>query len=173
MGNNKMVKICLSVPEIVYDIQNKTYIAGRTREGEGENNYESAFNMQVSDEDETVYQIRRSLTTVLTSLKSRLGEYLVAIKKPLGNTIAEEVDANGEIALMFRLPDNFNEASSDALSEGIHSYLVDMVIGDWFIVTNKGDAKDYIERAGAGLKIVERALFKRSRPQRPNYMPYD
>jgi hypothetical protein len=55
------------------------------------------------------------------------------------------------------------------LGNGIHAYLVDMALGDWFAITNPEDAASYVQHSAISLENVKRALYKRSRPERPTY----
>lgn len=80
-----------------------------------------------------------------------------------------EIDNNGQLILVFKLPSNYNNASADSLGSGIHSYLVDTALAEWFTITNKPDAESYIAHSSVSLEIVKRALYKRSRPTRPTY----
>lgn len=165
----KTITVTQQVKELVYDIQNKAYLTGQAREAEGTKTYEAASNIQASDDDEDSYQIRRSLANAFSSLKSLLGEYLKDDKTTSNNLIAKEIDSDGELTLAFELPSNFNNSSADALGNGIHSYLVDMSLGDWFSITNKEDAQMYIGHSTVSLETVKRALYKRSRPTRPTF----
>ena len=131
--------------------------------------YQAASNMQASDDDENSYQIRRSLANAFSSLKSLLGEYLNEDKTTSDNLVNKEIDNDGELSLEFLLPSNYNNASADSLGNGIHAYLVDMALGDWFTITNKEDAQTYIAHSAVSLETVKRALYKRSRPERPTY----
>lgn len=167
--NKKTLTVTQQVKELVYDIQNKAYLTGQAREAEGKKNYEAASNMQASDDEENSYQIRRSLANAFSSLKSLLGEYLSEDKSTSNNLIAKEIDDNGVLELAFELPSNYNNASADALGNGIHSYLVDMALGEWFAITSPEDANAYIQHSGVSLENVKRALYKRSRPERPTY----
>lgn len=166
--NKKTLTVVQQVKELVYDIQNKAYLTGQAREAAG-TSYQAASNMQASDDDENSYQIRRSLANAFSSLKSLLGEYLSEDKSTSNNLIAEQIDNDGVLELSFELPSNYNNSSADALGNGIHSYLVDMALGDWFAITNKEDAQTYIAHSGISLENVKRALYKRSRPERPTY----
>ena len=103
------------------------------------------------------------------SLKSLLGEYLNEDNTTSDNLMDEEIDNNGKLSLEFLLPSNYNNASADALGNGIHSYLVDMALGEWFAITSPEDANAYIQHSGVSLENVKRALYKRSRPERPTY----
>lgn len=167
--NKKTLEITQQVKELVYDIQNKAYLTGQAREAEGKKSYEAASNMQASDDEENSYQIRRSLANAFSALKSLLGEYLSEDKSTSDNLIYEEIDKDGVLTLSFELPSNYNNASADSLGNGIHAYLVDMALGDWFAITNKEDAETYIAHSVVSLENVKRALYKRSRPARPSY----
>lgn len=167
--SKKTITVTQQVKELVYDVQNKAYLTGQAREAEGKTSYEAASNMQASDDLENSYQIRRSLATAFASLKSLLGEYLVEDTTTSDNLIDAEIDNDGKLELSFSMPSNYNNASADALGNGIHAYLVDATIGEWFTITNKGDANDYISHSAVSLEVVKRALYKRSRPTRPIY----
>lgn len=166
--NKKTLTVTQQVKELIYDIQNKAYLTGQAREAGGMG-YQAASNMQASDDDENSYQIRRSLANAFSSLKSLLGEYLNEENTTSDNLIYEEIDNDGQLSLEFLLPSNYNNASADSLGNGIHAYLVDMALGDWFTITNKEDAQTYIAHSAVSLETVKRALYKRSRPERPKY----
>lgn len=165
--SKKTLTVTLEVKELMHDIMNKAYLTGQAREAEGVKSYEAASNMQASEDDDNSYQLRRSIANAYSSLKSILGEYLDENKTSSGNLIQHEIDADSRLTLAFRLPSNFNNASADSLGNGIHAYLTDMALGEWFTITNKADAADYLTHAAATLENVKRALYKRSRPTRP------
>ena len=156
--NKKTLTVTQQVKELVYDIKNKSYLTGQAREAEGKKNYEAASNMQASDDEENSYQIRRSLANAFSEDKTTSD-----------NLINTEIDNDGSLTLAFELPSNYNNASADSLGNGIHAYLVDMALGDWFAITNKEDADTYISHSAVSLENVKRALYKRSRPERPTY----
>lgn len=169
MAEKKPLTVTLQVQELVYDALNKAHLTGRAREAEGQKNYEAASNMQASDDSEDRYQIRRSLAYAFSLLKSMLGEFLSEDTTTGDNRINNEIETDGVLTLAFELPSNHNDASSDSVTQSIHSYLVDMALGDWFSITNKEDADIYISHSAVSLESVKRALFKRSRPTRPTY----
>lgn len=169
MENKKILTVTQRVKELIFDVQNKAYLTGQAREAEGKKTYEAASNMQASDDVENSYQIRRSLANAFSALKSLLGEYLSENSTTSDNLINHEIDNDGVLKLVFELPSNFNNASADSVGNGIHAYLVDMALGDWFAITNKEDAETYIAHSQVSLENVKRALFKRSRPERPTY----
>ena len=168
MGNKKTITITQQVKELVYDIQNKAYLTGQAREAEGKS-FVAASNMQASDDAENSYQIRRSLANAFSTLKSNLGEYLHENCTTSNNLINSEIENDGALTLAFELPSNYNNASADSIGNSIHSYLVDMALGDWFAITNKDDTQTYIAHSAVCLENAKRALYKRSRPMRPTY----
>lgn len=169
--SKKTLTVTLEVKELMHDIMNKAYLTGQAREAEGAKGYEAASNMQASEDDDNSYQLRRSLANAFSSLKSLLGEYLDEDRNSSGNLIQSEIDEDGQLSLAFLLPSNYNNASADSLGNGIHAYLVDLTLAEWFTITNKQDAQDYMNHATTSLEIVKRALYKRSRPTRPTFKP--
>lgn len=169
--SKKTLTVTLEVKELMHDLMNKAYLTGQAREADGSKGYEAASNMQASEDEDNSYQLRRSLANAFSSLKSLLGEYLDEDRVSSGNLIQKEIDDDGKLTLAFLLPSNYNNASADSLGNGIHAYLVDLALAEWFTITNKADAQDYMNHASVSLEIVKRALYKRSRPTRPTYTP--
>lgn len=167
MEKKQIVTVHQDVPTILYDVRNKAYITGNSRMASGAAKYEAGSKMQASEDTEEDDQLKRSLTTYFTGLKSKLGEYLDEITTTTDNLIAETIENEGVLTLAFRLPTNYNNASADALGAGIHAYLVDMTLADWFNITNPQDVKSYTDHAVMMLDDVKAALYKRSRPTRP------
>ena len=53
------------------------------------------------------------------------------------------------------------------VGEAIHDYLKNSAIAEWYMVTNKADAEQYIALAQRSLLSIQQAVSKRSRPKRP------
>lgn len=170
MAERTTVTVTQEVKELVFDVQNKAFLTGQAREAEGTNNYESASNMQASDDEENLYQIKRSLSNAFSTLKVTLSEYLTEEGTTSNNKIPEAIDSDGTLTISLSLPSNYNKAAADSLGNNIHSYLVDLTLGDWFAITNKKDAADYISHAEVSAENIKRALYNRKRPARPTYV---
>lgn len=166
--NKKPLTVTQQVKELIYDIQNKAYLTGDARKAQG-TGYEAASKMQASDDNDNSYQLRRSLANAFAALKSLLGEYISEYTTTSDNLIATEIDNDGKLTLSFLLPSNFNDASADSLGNGIHAYLVDTALAEWFTITSPNDVAAYAQHATESLEIVKRALYKRSRPSRPTF----
>ena len=157
------ISITLYKSELVYDVQNKTYLTGRSRQTGS--NHEEVANMQANDDDENANQVLRSLGNAYGTLKTKLSEYLEE-NSATANDI--QMDDSDNILVALKVPSNFNKACKDTLASALHQYLVNTAIGDWFTITNKADASDYIEQAGANLEQIREAINKRLRPVRPS-----
>ncbi len=167
MEKKQIVTVNIDVATVLYDVRNKAYITGNSRMASGTANYEAGSKMQASEDNEETDQLNRSLNTYFAGLKSKLGEYLDEETTTTNNLVAQLIEDEGILTLAFKLPTNYNNASADALGAGIHAYLVDLILADWFNITNPQDAKGYTEHAGVMLEDVRAALYKRSRPTRP------
>lgn len=151
----------LKMSEIIYDIQNKTYLTGRSISNGTPTSH--IANMQANDDDENAAQILRSITTAFAVLHNRLAEYLDMEVTLSGN---DSLSATDNISLTLSMPSNFNGSVSRTVGEAIHQFIVATAITDWFAITAKGETTDYTPVAEKSLAILEEALCKRSRPIR-------
>ena len=159
----KVIAITLYMSELIYDVQNKTYLTGRSRQTG--TNHEEVANMQANDDDENANQIMRSIGNAFANLKTKLSEY---INESDTSTNDKQISSTGNLTLSLNMPPNYNNASNDTISTALHQYLVNSAIGDWFTITNKNDASDYITLAAANLEQLREAVNKRMRPTRTN-----
>lgn len=159
----KVIAITLYMSELIYDVQNKTYLTGRSRQTG--TNHEEVANMQANDDDENLNQIMRSIGNAFANLKTKLSEY---INESGTSTNDKQLSSTGNLTLSLNMPPNYNNASNDTISTALHQYLVNSAIGDWFTITNKNDASDYITLAAANLEQLREAVNKRMRPIRTN-----
>ena len=152
MERKQTVTVHIDTATVLYDVRNKAYITGNSRMASGTANYEAGSKMQASEDNEETDQLNRSFMTYFTGLKSKLGEYLDEETTTTNNLVADTIEDEGILTLAFRLPTNYNNASADALGAGIHAYLADLILSDWFNITNPQDAKGYTEHAGVMLE---------------------
>jgi hypothetical protein len=158
----KSINITLHKSEIIYDIQNKTYLTGLSRDN-GDNAAQVAH-MQANNDEENLNQVMRSVQEAYATMRVMLGEYLTGDAASADNILE---DANGEIEVKLSMPSNYNAASNDAIASSLHSYIVNVAIADWFSITNKPDAADYLAKASANMAEIKKAISNRTRPQRP------
>jgi len=158
----KLLSVTLYMSELIYDVQNKTYLTGRSRYSG--DNHEFVANMQANDDDENANQVIRSIGNSFATLKTKLSEYL----SEEGTTADDrQVDGETNFTIALYMPSNYNRATRDTIAAALHQYIVNNSIADWFIITNKGDASDYVALANACIQQIREALNKRVRPERP------
>ncbi|MDE5814101.1 MAG: hypothetical protein K2H72_07435 [Muribaculaceae bacterium] len=155
------IAIKIDIRELVYDIQNKTYLTGRSR-SDGKN-YRQVALMQANDDDENGNQIMRSIRNAIAKVKGELSEVLKATATEADNTL--NTDQTAEI-LTLDMPGNFNNAATDSIAAAIHRYIVASVTAEWFMITNKPDTEDYASLAEESLEQLRESLCKRSKPSR-------
>ena len=157
----KKITITLYMSELVYDVQNKTYLTGRSRKSG--NNDEEVANMQANDDDEDANQVIRSIQSAYGTLKTKLSEWIDSENSTATN---EQIDPTKNIVIVRSMPSNYNQATLEAITNACHSYIVNTATGDWFQITNKDDAKDYFDKATNDLADIREAVNKRVRPVR-------
>lgn len=82
------------------------------------------------------------------------------------NVIFSEPDGNKPIVLHLSVPSNFNESVTPTIAHEVHQYLVNIAMADWFLITNKTDAADYVTLAQSCIALIRETINKRVRPQR-------
>ena len=155
------VYIDLDINEIVYDIQNKTYLTGKSRRDGS--NHEKVANMQANDDEENANQVLRSVSMAFSNLKTKLGEYLDLVSTTANNQL---VDVDAPLRLGLMMPSNYNLSTIDTIAAASHQYIVSMAVADWFTITNKTDSPEYKTLAEVSLQIISEAVNKRTRPVR-------
>ncbi len=162
----KQVKITLAVKELLYDIQNKTYLTGRSRQTG--DNPEQVANMMASDDEDNANQVLRSIQNAYGLLTAKLSEYIEADNPTGSNTLDgasnTTLSTDKTLDITLSMPLNFNEAAVPAVTAACHAYIVDSSIAEWFIITDKADAQDYANMAVQDLLNIREAINKRSRP---------
>ena len=139
----KTIMLTLYVSELVYDIQNKTYLTGRSRRTGA--NHEEVANMQANDDDENANQILRSIQNTFGTLKTKLTEWLnddgttssdelMAVTEPHVEYYRATVDGTGVHW------DATEDSSAESVSKGAVAKLpTDGVSsGDVYTVVNAG-----------------------------------
>ena len=159
----KTISIKLYMSELTYEVKNKTFLTGQSR-WNGDNKEEVAH-MQANDDEENLNQVLRSLGNAFATLKTKLSEYIVEEGTTANNKQIKEED---NLVVELLMPSNFNQATNDSIAAAMHQYLVNSAIGDWFTITNKSDASDYLTVAAANLEQIREAINKRVRPVRVN-----
>lgn len=155
------ISIEINIQELVYDIQNKTYLTGRSR-GNGENHRQVAL-MQANNDDENINQIMRSISNGFARINTELAEVLTLNDNNSDNTLP--LDSTSRL-LNLEMPGNFNPAATRPIADAIHQFIVANATAEWFMITNKPDTDDYSKLASHSLSLLREALCKRSRPIR-------
>lgn len=161
-GAKKKVTATIKIKQLLYDIQNETYLRGRTIQN-GENHKEVA-SMYASEDEENLNKVLRSIKKGFAEVKTELSEYLDEDGTTTDNS---RYDGQSNLVLNLTMPSNFNEAATAGVGEAIHDYLKNLAIAEWYMVTNKADAEQYIALAQKSLVSIQQAVSKRSRPKCP------
>lgn len=99
----KTLTITEYMSELIYDIQNKTYLTGRSRQTGS--NHEEVANMQANDDDENANQIFRSIGNAFAELKTKLSEYLVEDGTTSNNAL---INTESNLTITLQMPSNYN-----------------------------------------------------------------
>lgn len=161
-GQKKAVEVTIKHSWLLFDIMNETFLRGRTIQNR--ENHKEVASMFASEDEENREKILRSIKKALSEVKAELSEYLDESATKTDNS---HYDGSTDLALNLKMPSNFNEAATAAIGEAVHDYIKNMAIAEWYIVTNPGDAKQYVELANRSMQNIQYSVSKRSRPKAP------
>lgn len=167
--NRQPLTVTIQTKELKFAIMNKTHVTARSLQAAGKLGYEAAAHMQASEDLENSYELIRAICNAIAETKVELGEYLNETTTATDNLIDSDVENGNAVVLDFLLPSNFNSAAADALGGGIHEFVVGRSIYEWYRQTCPEIAEACKVDAEAALDRVKKALYKRSRPERPTY----
>lgn len=159
----KNLTVTLHMSELIYDVQNKTYLTGRSR-SDG-TNMEFVSHMQANHDDENANQIVRSIGNAFSTLKNKLSEYIDE-SYASGSVSNALISSSDNLVLSLSMPSNYNRATADTIGAAMHQYLVNVALSDWFTITNKTDAAEYAALSQVNLNEIRDAINKRVRPTR-------
>lgn len=158
----KTLTITLYMSELLYDFKNKAYLTGRSRKADGKDS-EFASNIQASDDEVDKNQ-------ALRSIQNAYGQLIVEMSEGLWGTTTDttnnELQEDGNITISMKMPSNYNLGVRDAVTAAVHDYLINKALMDWFLITDKEDAKDYGDLATVALQNLHNAINRRERPTR-------
>lgn len=162
LGAKKAVKTIIKISWLLYDIMNETFLRGRTIQNK--ENHKEVASMFASEDEENREKILRTIKKSFAEIKTELAEYLNEDGTTTDNT---HFDGSHDLILNLTMPSNFNEAATTGVGEAVHDYLKNTAIAEWYIVTNKAEAEQYIALAQRSMASILQSVSKRSRPKRP------
>lgn len=159
----KTITITLNKNELLYDIENKAWLTGRSRE-DGTNDA-VVSKMQAGDEDADRNQMLRCISNAVATLRNNVAEWLGdAYVYSANDTLMTDSTA---YTIVLQMPMNYNTSVNDAVVAAMHQYVVNSALAEWFNMTAKEETQDYYTLAAANLEQLKTAMYKRNRPARP------
>lgn len=162
----KDIAITLKKEEILYDIENTTYLVGNSRSTGA--NFEQVSNIQNSGENEDRNFILRSIDTAFGEVKRNLSRYIDESKLTDSNDL---MSADGNLVLNLKVVDQFNEASTESLKSSVHEYIVSSSLEDWFANVKPDEMPVYQNRKVEAATNMLAALYRKKAPARPITTP--
>lgn len=158
----KTITITLAKDELLYDIENTSYLVGNSR-STGDN-FEQVSNIQNSGEGEDRNFILRSVENAFNEVKRNLSRYVDEAKIAANNDL---MVATGDFILTLDVVDMFNEASTDTLKSAAHEFIVSSALMDWFSNVKPDEMAIYQNRKIEANRSMLSALYRKKAPARP------
>lgn len=158
----KDITITLKKNEILYDIENTTYLVGNSR-STGEN-FEQVSNMQNSGEGEDRNFVLRSIETAYAEVKRILSRYINEDMAAANNAL---MLATGDFVLSLNVVDVFNESATESLKGAAHEYIIASALMDWFANVKPDEMTIYQTRKQEAAVNLLASLYRKKAPTRP------
>lgn len=159
--------IKLDRQQLLTEVHNTTYFTGRSRfTGD---NPEQVANMQSDEEEECLIRgyLEGGLQRAATFLSAIAGDGLTQYGKEYTHTLP----GGASVEYPLSLPGNFDMGQIPAIASAIHRGVVAYAVGEWFLVSNPGEAAVYFEKANAAFADLRSAICKRVGPLRRKTNP--
>jgi hypothetical protein len=75
-----------------------------------------------------------------------------------------EISSAYDYKVVLGLPTNWNSAYESVLKELVMSYMVNMIVAKWLLLTNKNDAQEHATLASGAQRQIMQVLLIRKRP---------
>lgn len=158
----KTITITLKKKELLYDVENTSYLVGSNR-STGDN-FEQVSNIQNSGEGEDRNFVLRSIEKAFSEVKRNLSRYIDESQTESDNTLMDET---GELTISLNVIDLFNEASTESLKEAAHEYIVSSTLMDWFANVKPDEMAIYKLRQSEAKLSMLSSLYRKKAPSRP------
>lgn len=157
----KTITLAFKKSEILYDVENASYLVGNSR-SDG-SNFEQVSNIQNSGEGEDMNFILRSIDSAFGKAKTILSRFINESATTVINTL---IGDSGDLSIALKVMDAFNEASTDILKSSIHEYIVASCLEDWFANMKSEDVTIYQNRKKDAYATILVALYRKKAPVR-------
>jgi len=155
----KHIIITLQKSELLYDIDNRTWLAGNAVSLK---DAAKGSEMQTSEETAHRSHALRSLATAWKRLKSKLSEWVEEDKTTANNVLESNT---GTLQITLAMPTNFAESATEDLASSLHDYLINASLAEWYITLSEPDlAKPYSALAVIAMTSAIASTYRRRRP---------
>ena len=173
----KQLTVTLQIRELIYDVQTKTYNTAESLKASGKLKYDGAAHVMASDDEESLYELKRAIATAIGDAHVALSEFL-AVGNTAGtfdNRLPVSIDGNPSatpptqpttISVVFQFPSNYKNASFKTFGNGLHDYIVNRAAYVWYRQVVPEIAQACLADADAALEQVNKAMYSRKRPVR-------
>lgn len=157
----KRITITLKLSELLYDIQDKSWHAGRTKQDKVLGSL-----VQATDDAESLNLLKRFVITATGEVRAALSEWGVLGASSVNNVLIK----GGEDVIGLDMPTNYNDGATDGLVGAIHNYIVASALAQWYESTDPQAVAMWTAQAQAELEKAHDCILKRKRPLRRGYV---
>lgn len=165
----KSVKLILKRKELLYDVENYSFIEGDIMKTEDDHERHQVFDIGQNGNVDRVYRI---LNLAFSECVEMLYPYTKEDLDEEQKGFDDVLDAPEEYIIELTLPDGFSMTTVKLLKHLIHEYLVCMVVADWMSITNKSSQANWEDKISRLKTKIQTSLVSRTGKIRRMMKPF-
>jgi len=165
----KRVRLVLKRGELLYDVENCSFVEGDIMGDENEHAKHQVFDI---GQDGNVNRVTRVMDLAYSECVEMLYPYT---KEEIadGQEVPDNVpDAREEYVIEMRLPGGFSMTTVELLKKLVHEYMVCRVLADWMSITNPGSQTKWEEKMEGMKSRIRTSLLSRTGMARRRMKPF-
>lgn len=169
VNETKNVKIRLSRKQLLYDIENYTYIEGDLISTDAEHARHKVIDIA---QDGNIDRVNRVLNLAYNECVDILYNYTKKDIDEEETVVTDDVETPEVYEISMKVPATVSMTSINLLKDDIHEYFVYRVIEDWMSIVKPDEQKTWTDKMLKSKKKIGYALSRRTKPIKRKLKPF-
>lgn len=169
LQQTKSVTLTFKRSELLYDVENYSFVEGDTMETENEHARHQVFDI---GQEGNVDRVTRVLNLAHSECVEMLFPYTKEDIQNENCTLDDTLKEPDTYDIILLLPRYFSMTTIRLLKDLIHEYLVCWVLADWMSITNPSSQRNWEDKLDSLKKKIQTSLMSRGRKIRRKMKPF-
>ena len=169
VNKTKNVKIILSRKQLLYDIENYTYIEGDLISTDAEHTRHKVIDIA---QDGNIDRVNRVLNLAYNECVDILYNYTKKGIEDEETVVTDDVETPEIYEISMKVPATVSMTSINLLKDDIHEYFVYRVIEDWMSIVKPDEQETWTKKLIKSREKIGYALSRRTKPIKRKLKPF-